>query len=523
MSKLTCFKQNEFKTFTFSIDQYVNLEIEYNRYIIYKELLKSIEQILIINYTNNKKNNNTCINSINVSDDNIKKKKYENNNIINRFILECINHGISPNISQFNNSIIQPDNKYKYKNWFCNTIIQPNVINNIINNTNSLNIDNIENTNDTNATNAINATNATNDTNDTNATNDTNNTNNMENIDRLNSIDEMENINNIEILKYNILFNKCLNNVKTLHDCVYFNKMIDEYNEKHIKITPHMRFQLENCIVNAQAKFITMNKILSNKQYIHNANIFNNIECSINIDDNDNYIIRYRNYTKTINFNRYSKLINNYDKPYPYDIIKMILRHSIFDGSNQHWSFGIKLYEHISIIFNISFEMFASPLNFNMNMYCSLFLDTDKTFGGTGSFYNITYDKLRNQNIKGVFYNPPYLPILMTYTINICLDILYKMEHNNIDFTIISFLPNWHDAIYIQTFLKSKYLVNYKVIKRGDYILHEKDTGKIIRGTFEILCIVLNSKKKSWNLTEHNTFNKNFNNIIQFMKDETII
>ena len=537
-----CFKHNEFKTFTFSIDQYVNLEIEYNRYIIYKELIKSIEQILIINYTNNKKNNNTCINSINVSnvsDDNIKQKKYENNSIINRFILECINHGISPNISQFGNSIIQPENKYKYKNWFCNTIIQPNVINNATNATNAKNDTNATNsTNDTNATNDTNDKNDKNDTNDINDINDTNDTtdinninattdinniNNMENIDRLNIIDDMENINNIEILKYNFLFNKCLNNVKTLHECVYFNKMINEYNEKHIKITPHMRFQLENCIVNSQEKFITTNKILSNKQYIHNANIFNNIECSINIDDNENYIIRYRNYTKTINFNRYSKLINNYDRPYPYDIIKMILRHSIFDASNQHWSIGIKLYEHISIIFNISFEMFASPLNFNMNMYCSLFLDTDKTFGGTGSFYNITYDKLRNQNIKGVFYNPPYLPILMTYTINICLDILYKMEHNNIDFTIISFLPNWHDAIYIQTFLKSKYLVNYKVIKRGDYILHEKDTGKIIRGTFEILFIVLNSKKKSWNLTEHNTFNKNFNNIIQFMKDETII
>ena len=34
-----------------------------------------------------------------------KRKKYENKNIIERFVLECINHGISPHI--IHNMIIQ--------------------------------------------------------------------------------------------------------------------------------------------------------------------------------------------------------------------------------------------------------------------------------------------------------------------------------------------------------------------------------------------------------------------------------
>ena len=186
-------------------------------------------------------------------------------------------------------------------------------------------------------------------------------------------------------------------------------------------------------------KFINLNKLLFLNKHKY-ANIctrgaqqsintyklsaFADISCSIYVSENDNYIIKYRNYTKMINYKRYSKLIKNYDRPFPYDFIKMILRYAIFDTSNQQWSIGINLYENISYLFDISFEMFASPLNFNMNMFCSIFLDTDKIFGSIGSFYNLSIECLLNQNIKGVFYNPPYLPILMNHTTKICLNLL---------------------------------------------------------------------------------------------------
>jgi len=201
----------------------------------------------------------------------------------------------------------------------------------------------------------------------------------------------------------------------------------------------------------------------------------------------------------------------------------MILRYSIFDTSNQQWSIGIKLYDNISNLFDIGFEMFASPLNFNMNMFCSIFLDTDKIFGSVGSFYNLSIDRLLNQNIKGVFFNPPYLPILMDYTTKICINLLEKMELENIDFTVISFLPNWADADYIQLFLQSKYLITYKIVNKGDYILHEKDKGKLIKGTFELLVIIMNSKKNKWDMEKMDNVNKNFKDIIKLMKDETYL
>ena len=452
MEKLPIFKPNDVKSFKFSIEQYINLEIEYNRYTLYKDLVKCIENIFKL------------------YDDT--KKLYENKNIIDRFILECINHGISPiqNISDIDTGI------------------------------------------DTGIHSGINISSKI--------------------------LCNIENIENIELLGNNIFFNKCLNNIEDLRDCVFFKKMINEYIEKKIKITQEHINKLEKCIICTQHKFINLNKLLFLNKHKY-ANIctrgaqqsintyklsaFADISCSIYVSENDNYIIKYRNYTKMINYKRYSKLIKNYDRPFPYDIIKMILRYAIFDTSNQQWSIGINLYENISYLFDISFEMFASPLNFNMNMFCSIFLDTDKIFGSIGSFYNLSIECLLNQNIKGVFYNPPYLPILMNHTTKICLNLLAQMDKENIDFTIVSFLPNWTDADYIQLFLQSQYVVVYKIVNKGDYILHEKDKGKLIKGTFELLVIIMNSKKHTWNTEKIENVNKNFKDIIKIMKDETRI
>ena len=213
--------------------------------------------------------------------------------------------------------------------------------------------------------------------------------------------------------------------------------------------------------------------------------------------------------------------MKNYDKPFPYDIIRMILRYSIFDTSSQQWSIGIDLYEDISELFNISFETFASPLNFNMYRFCSIFKDTDSIFGSVGSFYNLKCENLILQNIKGVFFNPPYLPILMKKCSSQCLTLLDNMNKNKFEFSIFSFLPNWDDADYIQSLIKSKYMVDYKIVNKGNYILQEKDRGKLITGTFDLLVIVLNSNKNKWDEKKKNEMKTNFEIIIKKMKEET--
>ena len=433
------FNTNEIKKFTFTQEQYINLELEYNRYTIYNKLINTIE--IILNINDNFEYN--------------KRKKYENKNIIERFVLECINHGLSPQIHHNNDT-------------------------NNVNNNNILNHNVIINTND-----------------------------------------YTENESNTKLLSQYFLFNPILNENQKLSSIFYFTKMINEYNEKKIKVSKDIIFKIENEFVKANKEFIKINNDFKKMIETQIINLGKQIECSIKLENDIHFIIKYRNYSKIINSNRYYKLMKNYDKPFPYDIIRMILRYSIFDTSSQQWSIGIDLYEDISELFDISFETFASPLNFNMYRFCSIFKDTDSIFGSVGSFYNLNYENLILQNIKGVFFNPPYLPILMKKCSSQCLTLLDKMNKNKFDFSIFSFLPNWNDADYIQSLIKSKYMVEYKVVNKGNYILQEKDRGKLITGTFDLLVIVLNSNKNRWDEKKKNEMKTNFDTIIKKMKEET--
>ena len=457
MNKLPLFTKNETKTFKFTNEQYYYLELEYNRYIIYKSLIKQIEKILNILDTTefNSTNNN--------------RNKYENKNILDRFVLECINHGITPQIE---------DNKDITEAIF-----------NTFEDSQSQNKDNTIHTD---------------------------------------SIDEKyDNDNDNTILLNYLFFNKFIDNATSLHNTSYYKKMLYEYTEKKIRITPEKILAIDNVIINSNKTFFKQSQADSNYRMILQSNKkilipkFSSIHCSITLQNNEYFIIKYRDYIKIISINRYYKLIKNYDKPYPYDIIRMLIRYSIFDMSSQQWSIGDNLYEDISEIFNITFEMFASPLNFNMTMFCSIFYDTDHIFGSVGSFYKLNLDKFLNQNIKGVFFNPPYLPLLMKKCTNQCLTILNDMNKLNMDFTIVSFLPNWDDADYIKKFIGSKYTVAYKIVNKGNYILHEKDKGKLINGTFDLLVIFLNSMKSIWNDEKKTQVTKDIDKIVEIMKIES--
>ncbi len=466
--KLPTYMKNEQKHFKFTNEQYCCLEDEYNRYVIYKSIIKQIEIIL------------------NLTDEYNNRKRYENKNIIERFVLECINHGITPNIKDF----------------------ETNKINTTSSNTTS-EIHIPENTNEINYT----------------------------------------------ALSHCLFFNPILDNIVNLQKTSYYIKMINEYNEKKINLIPDRLLKINKVYANAHSSF--SKQCIQRKTPNHNSNSsnpsnpantskmqngdsassasasasstsssaidkqFKSIDCSIILHNDDYYIIKYRDYIKIISVKRYFKLINNYDKPYPYDIIRMLLRYSIFDMSSQQWSIGDNLYDDISDIFDIGFEMFASPLNFNMNMFCSIFWDTDHTFGSIGSFYNLDIDKFLNQNIKGVFFNPPYLPILMRNSTLQCLDIINKMNKIEFDFTVVSFLPNWSDADYIKNFIESKYVVSCKIVNKGNYVLHEKDKGKIINGTFDLLVIVLNSMKMNWNSEKKDKVIEGVDSIIKIMKVES--
>jgi hypothetical protein len=89
------------------------------------------------------------------------------------------------------------------------------------------------------------------------------------------------------------------------------------------------------------------------------------------------------------------------------------------------------------------------------------------------------------------------------------------------DFTVVSFLPNWDDAEYIKKFIGSKYTVDSRIINKGNYILQEKDKGKLINGTFDLLLIVLNSIHMKTTSDKKNIIVGGIDKIIDIMKIES--
>ena len=391
MNILPDFTITDSKKFKFTNAQYYVLEGEYTRYIIYRTLVTNIE--VILNLTEQTEYNS--------------RKRYENKNIIERFVLECINHGITPYINNNLDTIKQTSNTVS------NTVKLKKKHNEY----------------------------------------------EYEYEYRYIEMGDIRDV-NYELLSHSLFFNPILENTNSLQSTYYYNKMLNEYTEKHITVNKHQIQKIVKLFVDYNKQFnerFNKHLIVSSVSTILNYKPnYKSIKCSITLKNEEYIHIQYRDYVKIINTKRYYKLIKNYDKPQPYDILRMILRYSIFDMSSQQWSIGDSLYEDISEIFDISFEMFASPLNFNMNMFCSMFLDTDKIFGSIGSFYGLEVEKILNQNIKGVFFNPPYLPILMSKCTSQCLQLLDDMNKLNVDFTIVSFLPNWSDAVYIKRFIQSK-------------------------------------------------------------------
>ena len=62
--------------------------------------------------------------------------------------------------------------------------------------------------------------------------------------------------------------------------------------------------------------------------------------------------------------------------------------------------------------------------------------------------------------------------------------------------------------------------MDYHVLKRGEFVLNEKDKGKLIKGTFDLLVILLNNKISSMKVTDKDLLNCKFTDIINMMKEE---
>ena len=105
-----------------------------------------------------------------------------------------------------------------------------------------------------------------------------------------------------------LLFNKDLSNEALMKETPYFKKMISEYIEKKFRYTPDKLQQVLKMLSSANYKYMKSVQDLHTNR--NKPGYFADIPCTLLVTDSENYIIRYRGYSKVINFKRDRQLKN---------------------------------------------------------------------------------------------------------------------------------------------------------------------------------------------------------------------
>jgi hypothetical protein len=277
-----------------------------------------------------------------------------------------------------------------------------------------------------------------------------------------------------------LFFNDKLVSVELLLEHTNFNKLLSEYREKGVIISDYMKVRIAQIFSSGNYYFRT------HKNHVSTTTP----SCKIKIYSN-HATLTYQDYTKYLSKERYNILANRDNKPC--SLLNMVMRYSMFDNSGQQWSIGDNLYNTMVEDFQLGLEMFASPLNFTLPRYCSLFIDTDHPFGSIGDFFSINTDTLIKHNIHGALFNPPYLPLFMNRATTKLLELLHSCKSLNHSMYILAFLPAWYDSEFMKSLNESPYLITNRHINRGEYYLKQRHDDSIMVSNFDISLVVMNS------------------------------
>ena len=106
-------------------------------------------------------------------------------------------------------------------------------------------------------------------------------------------------------------------------------------------------------------------------------------------------------------------------------------------GSGFQASLPGKAFEVLRNLFDIQFEVFASPMNTYYERFCSAFPDIDSPFGSVSSFFSF-HPKSGSYEA-----NPPFAPIIVKGAIN-HIENLLKNSNEPLSFAVV--VPVWEDS-----------------------------------------------------------------------------
>jgi len=123
----------------------------------------------------------------------------------------------------------------------------------------------------------------------------------------------------------------------------------------------------------------------------------------------------------------------------------MLLRYINYGITGMHCALPYVVYKYIYDEFNVRAEGFSSPLNSKLifmkdSVICTLFKDTDKSFGSLGPF---TYENMITNQDKNWMINPPYMEYIIKLSYDIILEVFKNTTNENL--LVFYLIPKWTD------------------------------------------------------------------------------
>ena len=273
----------------------------------------------------------------------------------------------------------------------------------------------------------------------------------------------------------------------------FYNEIVKRASEIHLKYD-----KLKISVLNDPTKV----KLIS--QYV---------KYSITYDDNMNRYHQYKFMNIYIKHNeiKHKKLISSYigdEKSFNFYMFEVGFNYYILDGHSLQWCIPPKVFETLQTYLDVKTELFASPLNASLPMYCSLFY-VDKQFSALDNFFNLD----QKQILEGTFeINPPFIEKIFVKSSLMVIDFLEKSQTYNKDLLFIYIMPDWLDSGGYQRLIKSHFLIDEIIFDAYKHFYYQSSNNSMVQANFasHILVVGTQQSQSRWTDKVKNEIIKNF-------------
>ena len=250
--------------------------------------------------------------------------------------------------------------------------------------------------------------------------------------------------------------------------------------------------------------------IITNPDVITELN--NLIQYSLEADNCNKYHI-YKFMDTYIKHNdiKYKKLISLYKgKPQNLNfyMFELGFNYYILDGHSLQWCLPPKVFETLKNKLSIKTELFASPTNANLPLYCSLFY-IDKQFGALDNFFNLSSDQI----LEGTFeVNPPFIEKVFIKSSSMVIDFIEKSQHYNKDLMFVYIMPNWLDSKGYQLLTRNKFLIDEIILSENKHFYYQSSNNRMVLANFESHMLIIGTQqaKNRWTAKIRDEIIQNF-------------